>query len=245
MKYTVDFASKGFKPNTRGDFIQDSFATLEEALCEVPNYIGFDIEISTSRPTPLRPHNSLNPFPLTEYPRIHEALGAGVAPITIDLNTFIDTILTTILRFAGPRNIILSSFTPEVCILLAVKQKAYPVLFITNAGKRPIADKEQRAGSLQVAVRFATQWGLAGVVFASDAFVMCPRLVGYVKRGGLVCGSYGLLNNVPETVEVSYSLLCCWSVSVVHSFHLQMLISVSSAPFFHLHSLYHPLQHKN
>ena len=46
MKLTVDFMNKGFKPNTRGDFIQDSFATLEELLVELPKSISFDIEIS-------------------------------------------------------------------------------------------------------------------------------------------------------------------------------------------------------
>ena len=46
MKHTVDFLNKGFKPNTRGDFIQDSFATLEELLVKLPSSIGFDIEIS-------------------------------------------------------------------------------------------------------------------------------------------------------------------------------------------------------
>lgn len=46
MKHTVDFMNKGFKPNTRGDFIQDSFATLEELLVELPMSIGFDVEIS-------------------------------------------------------------------------------------------------------------------------------------------------------------------------------------------------------
>lgn len=46
MKCTVDFMNKGFKPNTRGDFIQDSFATLEELLVELPISIGFDVEIS-------------------------------------------------------------------------------------------------------------------------------------------------------------------------------------------------------
>lgn len=49
MKYTVDYVAKGFKPNTRGDFVQDTFATLEHALCNVPETIGFDMEISTSR----------------------------------------------------------------------------------------------------------------------------------------------------------------------------------------------------
>lgn len=46
MKYTVDFINKGFKPNTRGEFIQDSFATLEELLIELPKSIKFDVEIS-------------------------------------------------------------------------------------------------------------------------------------------------------------------------------------------------------
>ena len=46
MKYTVDFVNKGFKPNTRDDFIQDSFTTLGELLEELPESIGFNIEIS-------------------------------------------------------------------------------------------------------------------------------------------------------------------------------------------------------
>lgn len=46
MKHTVDFKDKGFKPNTRGSFIQDSLATLEELLTAVPEKLGFDIEIS-------------------------------------------------------------------------------------------------------------------------------------------------------------------------------------------------------
>lgn len=155
-----------------------------------------------------------------EYPRIHEAHAIEMAPIAIELNTFVDTILTLITRYAGSRNIILSSFTPEICILLAIKQKAYPIFFITNAGKLPVVDKEERAGSVQVAVRFATKWGLAGVVFASDVIVMCPRLVNYVKSKGLVCATYGPLNNIPDNVEVSllypFSLLLPsgWSIKI-------------------------------
>src|SRR5687767_5809235 len=46
MKHTVDFMSKGFKPNTRGDFIQDSFATLEELLVQLPESLCLNAEIS-------------------------------------------------------------------------------------------------------------------------------------------------------------------------------------------------------
>lgn len=47
MKHTIDFRSKGFKPNTRGDFIQDSFATLKDILVELPPDVGCDVEISS------------------------------------------------------------------------------------------------------------------------------------------------------------------------------------------------------
>ncbi|EHK49560.1 hypothetical protein TRIATDRAFT_172014, partial [Trichoderma atroviride IMI 206040] len=177
LRYTVDFQNKGFKPNTRGDFIQGSLATLDELLVDLPEDIGFNIEL--------------------KYPRLHEAVDAGVAPVTIDINTFVDVALEKIQRLAGKRPIILSSFTPEVCILLSVKQKTYPVMFISNAGKVPMADKELRVASLQVGVQFARLWNLAGVVFACEALLYCPRLVQFVKDAGLVCASYGLLNNEP------------------------------------------------
>jgi glycerophosphodiester phosphodiesterase len=48
LRYTVDFQTKGFKPNTRGDFIQDSLATLDELLVNLPEDLGFNIELSTS-----------------------------------------------------------------------------------------------------------------------------------------------------------------------------------------------------
>lgn len=62
MKHTVDFANKGFKPNSRGDFIQNSFATLKEALHKIPESIGFDMEISTSQVSPSTTRITQTPF---------------------------------------------------------------------------------------------------------------------------------------------------------------------------------------
>ncbi|CAG8109281.1 unnamed protein product [Penicillium salamii] len=182
MKFTVDFQNKGFKPNTRRQSIQDSFTTLEELISKLPDSISFNIEI--------------------KYPRLHEAVEAGVATVALEINTFVDQILDRVFRAKSERKIILSSFSPEVCMLLTTKQNIYPVMFITNAGKPPPADLDMRASSLQAAVRFAKRWELAGVVFASETLILCPRLVGYVKRSGLVCGSYGALNNVPENSKL-------------------------------------------
>lgn len=150
-------------------------------------------------------HSATNKEP--EYPRLHEATAAGVAPVAIELNTFVDVALDAIHRHGGKRQIILSSFTPEICMLLSIKQKAYPVFFITNAGGLPMIDMERRAASVQIAVRFAQRWKLTGVVFACKPLLLCPRLVGYVKNKGLVCATYGTGNNVPENVRVSTPLL--------------------------------------
>ncbi|BCS01997.1 uncharacterized protein AKAW2_60261A [Aspergillus luchuensis] len=199
MRHTVDYMSKGFKPNTRGHVIQDSFATIEELLTQLPENLGFNVEISESSPYLISENIADNDL---EYPRIHEATEAGVAPVAIEINIFVDKILEKVFTLGNSRNIILSSFTPEICILLAFKQQTYPVMYITNAGKPPVTDREKRAGSLQAAVGFAQQWGLNGIVLASETLIICPRLIGYVQRSGLVCGSYGPLNNIPENAQL-------------------------------------------
>jgi glycerophosphodiester phosphodiesterase len=140
---------------------------------------------------------------------------AGVAPVALELNLFVDTILKQVHLYGRDRPILLSSFTPEVCILLSLKQKAYPVMFITNAGKLPMIDVEKRATSMQVAVKFAKLWDLAGIVFASEPLLLCPRLIGYVKSFGLVCASYGPQNSVRENVIVSLSL-ASFSLSIIN-----------------------------
>lgn len=47
LQHTVDFISKGFKPNHPGTSIQSPFATLEDLLVKLPENLGFVIEMST------------------------------------------------------------------------------------------------------------------------------------------------------------------------------------------------------
>lgn len=122
-----------------------------------------------------------------------------------EINIFVDTVLSNIYKYGGKRSITLSSFCPEVCILLALKQQEYPILFINKAGSVPTGDV--RAGNLQQAIQFAKKWNLAGIVMLSDPFVLCPRLVGYAKSAGLVVASYGDLNDDPKCAVVSHSFL--------------------------------------
>lgn len=118
----------------------------------------------------------------------------------VELNSFVDTVLTKVYDLGKGRNMLFSSFNPDVCLLLSYKQPSIPVLFLSDVGVSPVGDI--RASSLQEAIRFAARWNLLGVVSAAEPLVLCPRLVRIVKESGLVCVSYGTLNNDPSYVKV-------------------------------------------
>jgi len=52
VKHTFDYNSRGYKGNTRGDFIHDAFVTFEQLLTQLPPHIGMDIELSQFRTYP-------------------------------------------------------------------------------------------------------------------------------------------------------------------------------------------------
>ena len=190
MKHTRTFKEKGFKGNSRGRFIQAPFTTLEEMFRTLPERIGFNIEM--------------------KYPMLHESEAEEMDTYAVELNSFVDTVLTTVYDLGNKRNVIFSSFNPDICLLLSFKQPSIPILFLTDAGTSPVGDV--RASSLQEAIRFASRWNLLGVVSAAEPLVICPRLVKVVKESGLVCVSYGTLNNDPSKVQVGEMCgsLCGW-----------------------------------
>ena len=124
-------------------------------------------------------------------------------PFFVEVNYFTDTILLCLAKHISTRTVILSSFSPEICILLTRKQSRWPVAFLTDSGCSPQADV--RATSVQEAVNFARRWDLDGVVCASDPYIFAPHLVEYVKQKGLVTATYGALNDDVEGVTVSSS----------------------------------------
>jgi glycerophosphodiester phosphodiesterase len=183
MKHTRDFKAQGFKGNLRGNSIQAPFTTLEEMFQKLPESIGFNIEM--------------------KYPMLDEAEDHEMDTYAIELNSFVDTVLQKVYDLGESRNIIFSSFNPDVCLLLSFKQPNFPILFLTDANVSAVRDI--RASSLQEAIRFASHWNLLGIVSAAEPLVMCPRLVRIVKESGLVCVSYGVLNNEPKNVQVCSS----------------------------------------
>lgn len=180
MKHTKDFKAKGFKPNTRGHFIQAPFVTLEEMFRKLPEDVGFNIEF--------------------KYAMLFESEEQEMGPVAVELNSFVDAVLKVVYDLGHQRKIIFSSFNPDICLLLSFKQPNIPVMFLTDAGTLPVGDV--RASSLQEAIRFATRWNLLGIVSEAEVLCACPRLVRIVKDSGLVCVSYGTSNNDPDNVQV-------------------------------------------
>ena len=181
MRYTESAMNGDHKGNLRGDSIQGVFPKFEQLFTDLPESIAFNVEM--------------------KYPMLWEAEDRNMDIYAPEINTYIDIVLKTIYRLGGKRSITFSSFSPEVCILLSLKQKHYPILFLSKAGSIPVGDI--RCSGLQQSIRFARRWNLAGIVILSDPLVMCPRLVGYVKSAGLKVCSYGPLNNEPGNAKVS------------------------------------------
>lgn len=135
---------------------------------------------------------------------LHESEEEEMDTYAVELNSFVDTVLTKVYDLGQGRDILFSSFNPDICLILSFKQPSIPVLFLTDAGASPVGDI--RASSLQEAVRFASRWNLLGIVSQAEPLVLCPRLVRIVKESGLVCVSYGMLNNDGVNVDVSLSV---------------------------------------
>lgn len=185
MKHTRAFKTKGFKANSRGNFIQAPFATLEQLFEQVPEETGFNIEC--------------------KYPMLHESQEHEMDAYAVELNSFVDSVLGVVYGKMGSRHVIFSSFNPDICLLLSFKQPSIPVLFLTDGTSDDADTKigDIRASSLQEAIRFANRWNLLGVVSHAEPLVLAPRLVKAVKSVGLMCVSYGVLNNDSKMVQVS------------------------------------------
>ncbi|KAL9038736.1 MAG: hypothetical protein Q9214_005163 [Letrouitia sp. 1 TL-2023] len=163
MKFTESAMAGDHKGNLRGDSIQGVFPTFENMFTDLPETTAFNVEM--------------------KYPMLWEAEDRNMDYFAPEINAYVNIVLSTINRLAGKRSITFSSFSPEVCILLTLKQRDYPVLFLSKAGFIPVGDV--RCSGLQQSIRFAKSWNLAGIVILSHPLVMCPRLIKYAKSAGL------------------------------------------------------------
>ncbi|SCU92045.1 LAMI_0E08504g1_1 [Lachancea mirantina] len=180
MRLTRTFKKNNYKGNARGHSIASSFVTLKELFKKIPQNVGFNVEC--------------------KYPMLDEAQEEDIGQVAVELNHWCDTVLKVVYDNAKGRDIIFSSFHPDICVMLSLKQPSIPILFLTEGGTQKMADP--RAASLQNAIRFARSWNLLGIVSAAKPIVRAPRLAQIVKSNGLVCVTYGVDNNDPEVAKI-------------------------------------------
>lgn len=102
MKYTRNYKLNKDKGNQRGTSIQGPFMTLEQVLKKVPVNVGFNIEC--------------------KYPMIDECEQEEMDFLNVELNWWVDTVLKVVYDNLNGRDIIFSSFHPDICMMLALKQ---------------------------------------------------------------------------------------------------------------------------
>ncbi|MCJ1381262.1 Glycerophosphocholine phosphodiesterase [Xylographa soralifera] len=120
MKYTESAMEGAHKGNLRGQSIQGVFPTFEDLFAKLPESIAFNIEM--------------------KYPMFWEAEDRNMETCGPELNVYVDLVFEKIYHLGGKRSITFSSFSPEICIALAIKQQDYPVLFLSKSGSILVGD---------------------------------------------------------------------------------------------------------
>ncbi|CAG2110482.1 unnamed protein product [Medioppia subpectinata] len=147
------------------------FASLEKVLDLVDPKCGLNVEL--------------------KYPQ-QKICGQWEAEKTLDLNEYVDIIVSTVFAKAGARNIVFSCFHPDICSLLKYKQSRYPVLFLTQGlTKKWQQFKDKRNASIEMAVYFAQSVGLEGVNVHAEDIINDRSLIGFVKSKNMILFCWG------------------------------------------------------
>uniref|UniRef100_A0A1I7YGG9 Glycerophosphocholine phosphodiesterase GPCPD1 n=1 Tax=Steinernema glaseri TaxID=37863 RepID=A0A1I7YGG9_9BILA len=157
------------------------FPRLSEALMKVDPDVGFNIEVK---------------YPMMQKDGLHECENY------FGRNEVIDVILSDVLNHAGNRRIVFSSFDPDICTMISLKQNKYPVLFLcVGDTTRYVPFLDQRSSTSLTAVNFAAGTELLGVNFHSEDLLRTRVPVDKANQFGLVSFVWGDDLSTKETLD--------------------------------------------
>lgn len=153
----------------------DSFPTLEQLFATLPPNLAFNIEVkmATSDDVAVTPEE--------------------------EINRMVKPIMEVVNRCARngdcqpSRQVVFSSFDPDVCRAIRAAQDQHPVMFLSTGGKDWHADP--RRMSIEAAIQEALSSRLSGVVVDSGALRACPEVATVARANGLRLLTYGLEND--------------------------------------------------
>lgn len=160
------------------------FPRLKNCLEEVDVHLGFNIEIKYCM--------------LLKCGKFEDGLMDF-----LDRNDYVDVILEEILHCCdNQRRIILSSFDPDVCIMLRRKQNRFPVLFLTQGDTKKYPQyMDCRTWNVEMALRFALSESLHGVCVHTEQLLVDLSLIERGRQKGLWMYCWGEENNNVENIK--------------------------------------------
>ncbi|XP_076675087.1 glycerophosphocholine phosphodiesterase GPCPD1 isoform X2 [Andrena cerasifolii] len=157
------------------------FPTLQTVLQELEQHVGCNIEIKWTMQLKDGTFELNHPF---------------------DLNLYLDIILKVVLEYGGDRKIVFSSFNPDICAMIRLKQNKYPVVFLTQGvtSKYPTYH-DPRCQTIPMAVRHALAADILGINVHTEDILRDPSQVKFVKDAGLIIFCWGDDNNDKATIQ--------------------------------------------
>ncbi|KAL6449256.1 hypothetical protein ACFW04_000713 [Cataglyphis niger] len=157
------------------------FPTLQTVLQELELHIGCNIEIKWTMQLKDGTFELNHPF---------------------DLNIYLDIILKVVLEYGGDRKIVFSSFNPDICAMIRLKQNKYPVVFLTQGVtlKYPTYH-DPRCQTIPMAMRHALAADILGINVHTEDILRDPSQVKLVKDAGLIIFCWGDDNNDKATIQ--------------------------------------------
>jgi len=159
------------------------FPLLQQALQLVDHNVGFNIEIKYC----MQLKSGDLEDGLTQY---------------MERNKYLDLILMQVMQYGGTRRIIFTSFDPDVCTMVRMKQNRYPVGFLTQGNSaRYESFQDMRTQSTPLSSSFARAEGFLALIGHSEDFFKDESLVQLAKDMGLVVFSWGDDANSQDNVK--------------------------------------------
>ncbi|XP_052093796.1 glycerophosphocholine phosphodiesterase GPCPD1-like isoform X1 [Mytilus californianus] len=157
------------------------FPTLERCFDAVDEHVGFNVEVK---------------YPMEQLDGTFEEINF------FDRNKYVDTILRCVFQNAKSRRIVFSSFDPDTCVLLRLKQNKYPVLFLTSGESLlPNDYSDPRASKASMSINFVNFADLLGIDIDSKFILKHPELIKDIKKSGQVLFCWGEGNNDSNVIN--------------------------------------------
>lgn len=158
------------------------FPTLLDCLNEVQEDIGFFVEL--------------------KYPSELEN-GKYEDSTMFDANQFSDVILSLILKHCGNRKIVLSTFEPDLCIMLHLKQNKFPVMFLTQGKTEKWPPfKDPRTQTVETGISFTKAEGLFAICPLTENLLKNEDLIKMCHENNLPILSWGMDNDNHNNLRI-------------------------------------------